>query len=342
MLVWNDLLFDDENHSFIGYKKKGVGTGHSQTGRRAKWKKKMYFEQDLLNKFNRELKPSEFKARFAGYSADNIKWFFETISHNALRPKESFVHARNKLLLWLDKLHNSLSCKQMKEKYKIGETTALSHINDILKAIIKSYKNKNVVTFPTERQRKQMVNILKQRNAPMPDAIFTMDGSHTRCTGRHISERMSHKYKWLPCFNSLFIIERVFYTICAFNLDQSASKHDITVLRESWFYQHIETIMNGWIILADKGYIGAEKDTRCVAAVLKKNMEGRKHFSKKYWYHFNAARADSERVFADFYSNKFTQLSDWKGKSKETFIEWSLNVICGIIFYNVLKLETNQ
>ena len=235
-----------------------------------------------------------------------------------------------------------MSYKQIKQKYKIGETTSINHIKDILVAIVKSYENKNVVTFPDEQQRKQMVQILKQKNAPMPDAIFSMDGSHLRCTGRHITERMSHKYRWLPCFNVLFIIERVFWTICAFNLDKSASKHDITVLRESHFYNNIDEMMNGWIILADKGYIGVEKDTKCIAAVLKKNMDGRKMFSKNYWKKLNSARAESETVFAHFFHNKFSQLGAWKGKSKKTFIEWSLNVICGIILYNTMKLHCNK
>ena len=338
MITWKKLIFEDDHHHFINYKKKGVGTGHSQSGTRKKWKKKQFFEQDLLNKFKTELTKEDFCSKFGGYSACDIEWFFNTIYKHALRPKETFVHCRNKLLLWLDKIHNCLSYKQIRFNYKIGIKTALSHIEDILKAIIKSYKNKDVVTFPTQKQRVQMVQILKQKNAPMPHAIFTLDGSHARCTGRNTTERLSHKYHWLPCFNVLFVIERVFYTICAFNLDKSARKHDLTVLRESWFYQNLDEIMNGWIILADKGYIGVQH-SKCIAAVLKKGMTGRKHFSKNYWHQMNAARADSERVFADFFYNKFTQLGAWKGKSKETFVEWSLNVICAIILYNVQKIH---
>ncbi len=87
----------------------------------------------------------------------------------------------------------------------------------------------------------------------MSDALFSLDGSHTRCTGRNYTERLSFKYRWLPCFNVLFIIERVFGTVCAFNIDPAASKHDITVLKESWFYQNLNEIMDGWMILADKG-----------------------------------------------------------------------------------------
>eukprot|EP01084_Bolivina_argentea_P139430 245281_1 len=121
----------------------------------------------------------------------------------------------------------------------------------------------------------------------MPDAIFAVDGSHTRCTGRNISERRSHKYHWLPCFNVMFIIERALGTICAFNIDPAASKHDITVLRESWFYQNIDIIMDGWMILGDKGYLGAQKETKCIAAVLRKNMEERNNYSRQYWYNFN-------------------------------------------------------
>ena len=88
----------------IPYKKMGVGRGFTKNGERKKWTKNYYFEQDLLHIFASELKPSVFRSRFAGYSPAEIKWFFETIKHNAIRPKETYFHARNKLLLWLDKL----------------------------------------------------------------------------------------------------------------------------------------------------------------------------------------------------------------------------------------------
>jgi len=91
--------------------------------------------------------------------------------------------------------------------------------------------------------------------------------------------------------------------------------------------------MDGWMILADKGYIGAQHDVNCIAAVLRKNMKGRKLFSKHYWHQFNAARADVERSFGDFFHNKFTQLSRWPGKSKKTFIDFSANVICCVMCF---------
>ena len=111
----------------------------------------------------------------------------------------------------------------------------------------------------------------------------------------------------------------------------------MTVLRDSWFYDNIDEIMDGWMILADKGYVGAHKETECIAAVLKTNMKERKEYSKKYWHQFNVARADVERVFAHFFHNKFTQLSKWPGKSQKTFIKFSANVICCVILYNLVK-----
>ena len=339
--ILDDIIFDSDDER-IPFSKKGPGRGHSRSGKRKRWTKKCYFEQDLLTAFRETLQPSSFKSRFAGYSADEISWFFESIKDNALKPKESFFHARNKLLLWLDKLHNSLSWEQTAIKYYIGRATGAIYVQDILTAIIKSYSNKNVITFLTEIQRIQMEKILKQRRAPVPDALFSLDGSHLRCTGRHISERLSVKYKWLPCFNALFIIERVFNTVCAVNLDPAARKHDITVLRDAWFYNEIEELMGRWIILADKGYQGVQHETSNIAFVLKINDKNRKRFSDRFWKQINAARADVERVFAHFFYNKFTQLGAWKGKSGETFQDWALNVICCIIVYNTLKINFQQ
>ena len=171
----------------------------------------------------------------------------------------------------------------------------------------------------------------------MPDALFAVDGSHARCSGQRFSERLSHKWKNRPCFNAMFIIERVFGTICAFNLDPSASKHDIKVLKQSWFYPVIDQMTNGWVILADKGYVGVQKDVDCIAMVLKRNMAERDRYSKSYWRHFNVARAQVETTFADFFHSKFRQLSQWPGKSKETFIDWAANVICCVILFNKFK-----
>lgn len=310
------------------------------TGRRARWKKRHYFEQDLLSKFATEMKPSKFRSRFAGYCPDEINWFFEKIKKAAIRPRETEVHCRNKLLLWIDKLHNCLSYNEMENKYQIGGATAKSHIDDIMKAIIKSFRGTNIISLPSLEQRLKMVQILKQKKAPMPDAIFSVDGSHTRCTGRDIQERVSHKYRWLPCFNVTFLVERVFGTVVAFNLDPAAIKHDLTILRESWFGHELDEVMDGWIILADKGYIGIK--SKCVAPVLRMNMRERGSYSKKYWYKFNVARSDVERIFGDFFHNKFKQLGAWQGKSVTTFTEFSANVICCIILYNSVKMQFRQ
>ena len=333
----NEIIFGSEDEC-IPFKKKGPGTGHSKHGCRKKWKKKLYFEQDLLSLFQKNLNETTFKARFAGYTPLEIEKFFETIKLKAIKSRESFWHSRNKLLLWLDKLHNCLSLHEISEKYCIGTATGVRYVEDVLKAIIHSYKNKNVITFPPKNQRIEMVKILKKKKVSMPDAIFSLDGSHLRCTGRHITERLSHKYHWLPCFNALFVIERVFGTVCAVNLDPQARKHDVTVLREAWFYNNIEEIMGEWIILADKGYQGVQHETSSMAVVLKRNQKNRNKYSKRFWKEINSARADSERIFSHFFYNKFTQLGNWKGKSKQTFEDWALNVICCVILYNVLKI----
>lgn len=328
------------DYECIEWKVKGVGRGHSRTGQRMTWRKKSYFQLDLLTNFKEKLLPREFKARFAGYNPDEINWFFQKIKKAAIRPRETEVHCRNKLLLWLDKLHNCLTYHQLKEKYQIGIATAKSHVDDILKAIISSFRGTNVISLPTLEQRLQMVKILKQRKAPMPDALFSIDGSHTRCSGRDNPQRVSRKYRWLPCFNVMFMIERVFGTVVAFSIDPAATKHDIRVLRESWFGMELDEIMDGWIILADKGYIGFEG--KCVAAVLRSNMRERTAYSREYWYKFNVARSDVERIFGDFFHNKFKQLGEWTGKSATTFTEFSANVICCIIFYNSVKMDFRQ
>ena len=338
--MWSELFSDDE-HKFIHYKKRGVGRGRANSGQRRKWTKDWYFEQDLLTLYQQTMSMEKFVATFAGYKPKEIKWFFHKIKRNAIRPKETEWHCRNKLLMWLDKLHNELGYQQLSIKYHVGSSTVKLHITDILQAILKSFKNENVVTFPNKQQREQMVKILKAKGMEMPDAWASLDGSHVKCRGRRIKDRLSYKYKsTTACFNVLFIIERVFGTICAFNIDASSRKHDITVLRESWFYQYLDEIMDGWIILADKGYLGVRHDgIKSIAAVLRRNMKGRKAFSDKFWYKMSVARSEVERVFSHFFWNKFKQLGNWPGISKNTFIEFGANLTCCVILYNSVKIE---
>ena len=97
------------------------------------------------------------------------------------------------------------------------------------------------------------------------------------------------------------------------------------------------------LVLADKGYVGVQNECKSIAVALKKGRKSqRKKFSKQYWYNFNSARSQVERVFAHMFSNKFTQLSRWPGKSRDTFLEFCSNVICSIILYNVLKKHAHR
>ena len=117
-----------------------------------------------------------------------------------------------------------------------------------------------------------MVEILKKKKVPMPSAVFSLDGKDALCQGQSHPERLSYKYRFLPCFSALFVIERVFGTVCAFNLDPSGKKHDVNVLRESFFYQHLDEIQQGWLVLADKGYT----NEKVIVAAVKKNDRRRK------------------------------------------------------------------
>lgn len=324
--------------------KRPVGKGNCKNGKRRSWKKKSHFEMDLLTRFKHNLDSSAFKSKFAGYTPEDISTFFDKIKDNCIRPKETVIHCRNKLLLWIDRNHNSLSWNQISKEYKIGRSTGKGFIRDIEEGMLKTFEHSNIVSFPSEEEKKSMVKLLKKRGAHMPHALFTLDGKHARCVGKFFAERLSWKYRWQPCFNCLFVIERVFGTICAFNLDCEAKKHDIEVLRESSFFQHIDEMLNGWIVLADKGYIGIE--THLIAPVItkksKKNKRRRSQWSETFWKEFNDARNDSERAFGQFFYNKFPLLGNWQGKAANTFSDWARSVVCCVIFYNSVRLQNRQ
>ena len=323
-----------------------VGKGRSKKGKRKKWSKNYYFEQDLLTKQLKELNLKGFRTKFAGFHPQELIVFFEKIEISAIKPRETMHHARNKLLLWLDRNHNKLSWNQCSNSYRIGVATGKGYVEDLEKAILKTFKHSKIISFPSESAKKIMVQILKKKKAHLPGALFTLDGKHARCNGKLHTERLSWKYRWQPCFNCLFVIERVFGTVCAFNLDPEAKKHDITILRESDFFQNVDERLEGWLVLADKGYIGIETDL--IAPAHKRESKKRKEFnkntknSKTFWKEFNDARNDSERQFAQFFYNKFKILGDWPGKSKTTFNEWARCVVCCIVLYNSVRMQKQQ
>ena len=178
-----------------------IGKGHCKNGKRRRWKKKLYFEQDLLTRFTQTLDLLAFKSKFAGYTPEDITRFFNKIKENTIRPRETTVHCRNKLLLWIDRLHNQLSWNQIAKEYKIGRSSSKIYVEDVEKGILKTFEHTNIVSFPSEAEKQEMVKILKKRGAHMPHALFTLDGKHARCVGKFFIERLSWKYHWQPCFN---------------------------------------------------------------------------------------------------------------------------------------------
>lgn len=321
----------------IAFKTTGVGRGHTKDGSTKTWRKGSHFEEDLVNFYVQKLGIKGFKSKFAGLNPTEIIEFWIKIKMVSVRPRETEYHARNKLLMWLDKLHNNLSWNQVREQYEIGASTAIGYADDVMDGILSSFQDTDIITFPNTEERYKLMQINERRGALMPHALFTMDGKHALCTGRTRSERLSHKYKWLPAFNALFIIERVFGTVCAFNLDGAATKHDVTIFKESSFYQQMEEVLDGWTIMADRGYEGIDDNN--IAASMKTPDERRQFYSKEFWKIFNTARGDSERVFAHFFYNTFHQLSRWPGKGDNSFVDWAKNVTCCIVIYNWLKLR---
>ena len=359
---FHQLIHDDEDKP-IKFKKRGVGRGHSIKGSRERWTKHPHFDLDLFQIHKEQMSEKLFKSCYV-YAPAQIDELYQDIRLELIRPRETMAHSRNKLLLFMDKLHNSLSGNQMSVKYHIGVETAFSHIRDVVEAILNTFKDKNMVTFPSVEERALMVKILAQRQDPLPHALFAVDGSHIRCVGRkNHPERHSKKYGFWPAFNLCFMVERCMGTIVAFNMyvvyqplsrmtlstlcvrDPSCRKHDIKVLREAWFFPQLDEIMKGpgGIILADKGYIGIQRDTadhtgvNCIAASYKMNRKGRKNCSNQFWFNMAAARGVVETTFAKFFFNKFPQLCRWPGKAEKTFNEWAANVTCCIIIYNKFK-----
>ena len=128
-------------------------------------------------------------------------------------------------------LHSKLSWKKVAELYHISDSTAIEYVDNLCRGMIESYKDSNIVSFPSEQQRQHMMKLNKMRGKPMAHAIYSMDGKHARydsqffrqqmhfnntmfrCEGIHIKHRLSHKYHFFPCFNALFVSEVCIYIL---------------------------------------------------------------------------------------------------------------------------------
>ena len=306
-----------------------IGSGHSRSGTRKKWKKRYYFERNLLDQ--------DFVSnKYAGYTREEIIHLFNRIKRLLLRPRETAIHGQNKVVMWLDWLHNSLTWKNIRETYQISESSAIRYVKDVTTAILKSFEGTDIISFPGETEKQVMRRILLHKNDTMPDVLFTFDGKDSQCNGKSHAERICWKYRWLPCYKVLFVVERALGTICAVNLDKAGKKHDITVLRESSFYRDMRSDLGNWLVIGDCGYMNESG----VAASVKRVDRRRLMFSKSFWKEFNRARNTSEVVFAHFFSNKFPLLSSWKCTGRNNFEFWARNVICCVIVYNCMKRET--
>ncbi len=328
---------EEEEYKWVKYTAPKYGKGHPKSGRRRNVPRSIYFQTNLLRYFATTLGEKKFKVKYCGLTPHQVAKLFDKIKVYYMTDEETYEHALNKLLLWLDRMHNSLSYAQISEQYDIGASTALGFIKEIPCAIVKAYSTTNIVSFPDKPQRHKMVEILKQKDAPLPDAVFVIDGSHLRCNGKSKKhfKRLSWKHKYSACFNVTFVTERVLGTVCAFNLSESAKTHDTEMLRSALFYNNIDSIMDGWIIIADKGYVNDIN----IAASVKKNDKRRKLYPKDFWRLICAARADAERSFSHMFNNKFKFLRQWTGTARDTYAQWATCVTACIIVFNALKLD---
>ena len=184
-------LLDDElaNDESIFSMKEKIGSGHSKSGQRKRWKKRFYFEKNLL--------AHDFVSnKYAGYSREEIQEFYEKIEPHLIRPRESAFHCQNKVLMWLDWLHNRLTWKNIRDVYQISEGSAFRYVQDVTSAILKTFEGTNIISFPNETEKQLMRDILKARNESVPDILFTLDGKDSLCNGRTHPERLSWKYNF--------------------------------------------------------------------------------------------------------------------------------------------------
>ena len=316
-----------------------LGKGRTLTGKRkSSGPRNMYFRHvDILKEETQNNSEAVFKRRYCGYTPKEVEYFFNTFADKFNKPNATRLHSRNKLLLWLDFLKGTVSPNHPDKisKWKIKSSTQFSFVREVTQTIVEAYENSDVLSLPDDRTRKMMQECIQMDpTKALSNVLFVLDGAHKRCKGHKHRESLSWKYKWLPCYNIMFVVERVTGTIVAFTLHPHTMYHtDTTMLESSDFAEKYRAEWGP--VLVDSGYAN---NARFAAIPGKKKHQHLKTiYSKQFFRKMKRSRMIVEQTFGIFFTSKFPRLGHWQGTGKYAFSEWSDNVVAAMILFNVMK-----
>ncbi|MCP4986183.1 MAG: transposase, partial [Colwellia sp.] len=187
------------------------------------------------------------------------------------------------------------------------------------------YKYSDAVAVPDISLQKKISEGILLSNKLLSDAIAAVDGSHKFVKGRGNLGSLSWKYGRLPCYNIMFVVERLTETIIDFSLHPNTYNHvDATMFAASRYRANLKEnfgeAAEAFITLADGGYANG-----LYVAAAPRGLENRNNPKSKQvlnfklknmypdsmWKAMVRSRMVVERTFANFFYNKFTRLSHW-------------------------------
>eukprot|EP01083_Nonionella_stella_P129273 392171_1 len=171
--------------------------------RNSKGPRDMWFTRtDVLRFESNRLNINEFKRKYCGYTSDDVAFFFDTICDRFHKPRATYLHSRNKFLLWLDFLKNPLAPSHPDKRtiWHIGNETQYEFIREVTNAILETYHGTDIISMPGIASQETMrYSIQLHPNKYFSSILFALDGSHKRCKGRNDKILLSWKYSRLPC-----------------------------------------------------------------------------------------------------------------------------------------------
>eukprot|EP01083_Nonionella_stella_P178198 628864_1 len=138
-----------------------------------------------------------------------------------IKPRETYIFCRNKLMLFLNylKTKNKPSAPDMQDHWQLFDSTIRSHINDVIDAITRSYNDTDIISVPDRDDQKLLSWTLQMDPSKKFSIIlFALDGSHKKCRGRNDTLLLSWKYSRMPCFNIMYVVDRVTEQIVVFDI----------------------------------------------------------------------------------------------------------------------------
>ena len=309
-----------EKHNKEARKRKGIS--HCETFKR----RHFWWE------FSRD-KPAEWKHNFGYATPEMILKLFYAIRNFFPTKKDSDVMKLNKIVFWCAHWHAKPMPKQIMRRLwsggeginnmkKYSATTLDNYLMHVSIAIDRAFPDEKIFCFPSEAEKLRMIEILKLRRAPLPNALFAVDNKCTRTLGKTRKENLCWKFKFRPGFNNMFVRDRVLGFFCYIDVGHPGSRNDVRIFKESALFSKLgEAIGPTAVMLADAAFVLNNTIVqKYVLAIPSKRKHPQLYAQAKesFWDKAKQSRNFIEQDFGILFVSQWPGIESWNGHGEQS------------------------